>query len=385
MILAGRGAGKTLAGVHLVLDHLEEYGPRARVGVGAPTIADARDVCAEGETGLITIAKKFGIDFKYNRSLGEAWHPLGGYVKFLGSEEPGRWNGPQWSLLWADELALWEEESWHQAQFGLRLGEHPRSIVTTTPKNRKFIKDLAEHPKTALHRATTYDNPALSPKTLERLRERYEGTRLGRQELLAEFVEDIEGALWIRRWIDSARVKVSPPMRRVVVAIDPAGGHDPKSNETGIAVSGIGLDGGYYVLHALGYRLSPNGWASRAIDLYEQYGADRIIAERNNGGEMVESTIRSINREISLKTIHASRGKMVRAEPVAALYEQGKVHHVGMFSEAEDQMCSFPVASENDDIVDALVYGITELMGSDTGMAQFHAEKKAEGDTWRKK
>ena len=357
LLLAGRGAGKTEAGANDILKHLRST-PHARVGVGGPTIADARDVCAEGETGLITLASD---EFHYNRSLGEAWHRLGGYVKFLGSEEPGRWNGPQWTRLWADELALWNEESWHQAQFGLRLGKRPQAFVTTTPKNRKFIKQLMALPTTLTVQASTFDNPYLSPNVLTRLRTRYEGTRLGRQELYAEFVDDVEGALWVRQWLDNNRVTKAPELQRVVVAVDPAATHGEEADDTGITVAGLGVDGRFYVLHGLGYQLSPHGWASKAIGLYHEHKADHIIAERNNGGEMVESTIRGIDRYVPLKTIVASRGKAVRAEPIAALYEQGKVAHVGMHAALEDQMCSFPVANEHDDMVDSLVYALAEL------------------------
>ncbi len=171
-----------------------------------------------------------------------------------------------------------------------------------------------------------------------------------------------EGNMWKWAWIDDARKEKAPQLQRVVVAIDPAAAHGALSDETGIAVCGVGEDGKYYVLHVAGYRLSPQGWAKKALDLFDQYECDRIVAEINNGGEMVEHTIRSVRGTVPIKVIHASRGKAVRAEPVASLYEQGKVHHVGTFSAAEDQMCSFPVANENDDMVDALVYALTELI-----------------------
>ena len=192
LLLGGRGSGKTMAGTQYVLAHLREQGRKARVGVGAPTIADARDVCAEGVTGLINLAPH---EFRYNRSIGEAHHKDGGYVKFMGSEEPNRWNGPQWSLLWADELALWNEASWHQAQFGLRLGEHPRAIATTTPKNRQFVRTLSELDTTVTIRATTYDNPTLSSSVTERLTTQYGGTRIGRQEIMAEWLDDVPARL----------------------------------------------------------------------------------------------------------------------------------------------------------------------------------------------
>ena len=375
MLLAGRGSGKTEAMARYVEEHLREYGPLARVGVGAPTSADARDICAEGLTGLITLFPP--PTFRWNRSLLEAFHINGGYVKFMGTENPDRWNGPQWSLLWFDELALCNPHSWEQAEFGLRIGERPRAVVSTTPKNRKFIKDMMNDPRLALTTATTYDNPKLAARVLARLEQRYGGTRLGRQELMGEFVEDVEGALWKRDWIERFRVPDVPRepveegqegpgrplLARVVVAIDPAGTATKKSDETGLCAAARDYRDPphFYILHAQGYRLSPSGWAQRALGLFDTFSADRLIAETNNGGDMVEHTIRVEDPNASVKTIHASRGKTVRAEPVAALYEQGRVHHVGMHPEAEDQMCAFPVENENDDIVDGIVYAVTEL------------------------
>ena len=268
ILRAGRGAGKTDAGARFVLDQLRERGP-IRVAVGAPTLGDARDVCAEGETGLITIAPdEFPV---YNRSLLEARHRNGGYVKFMGSEKPERWNGPQWHVLWADELALWQEESWHQAQFGVRLGEHPRIVATTTPKARRFVKKLEAEPGVIVTRGRMQDNIHLSPLVQQRLLERYGGTRLGRQELDGEFVDEVEGALWRSDWIDNFRVPDAPPLSRIVVAIDPAVTHGDESDETGIAVAGLGYDAELYPLFCRGYRLSPNGWAERAIALYDDW------------------------------------------------------------------------------------------------------------------
>ena len=355
LLLGGRGAGKTRAGAEYVLQHLEELGPRARVGIGCPTIGDARAVCAEGHSGLITIAPG---EFRYNRSLLEAWHSKGGYVRFLGSEEPGRWNGPQWTLLWADELGFWEEESWHQAQFGLRLGDWPRTIVTATPKNRKFIRDMIVMPGVVMTRGSMYDNPSLPDSFRQSIEERYGGTRRGRQEIWAEFLDDIEGALWLRSWIDGHRVITPPELQRVVVAIDPAVTQGEESNETGIAVAGRGVDGHYYVLHCLGYKLSPHGWGNKAVDLFDRYEADKIIAEANQGGDMVEATLRNIRPGLPVKVIKASRGKVVRAEPIAALYEQGKVHHVGIYAALENQQCCFPVTNEQDDLAGIQTMGI---------------------------
>jgi len=363
MLLGGRGSGKTMAGTRYVLDHLRTQGKKARVGIGAPTFGDVRDVCAEGVTGLISTAPE---EFDYNRSLAHARHINGGYVQFLSAEEPNRWNGPQFSLLWADELALWKEESWHQAQFGLRLGDHPKAIITTTPKARKFVRELSESESTIVAHATPYDNTNLSDSVLQRLDFQYGKSNLGRQELLAEWIDDVEGALWLREWIDNARVESAPELQRVVVAIDPAASANVNSDETGLAVVGLGDDGHCYVLHSEGVRMTPDRWASRAIDLYEQYKADVILGEVNNGGDMIASTLDNVTRSenrysIPFRAIHATRGKTTRAEPVAVLYSHGFVHHVGLFAESEDQMCSFPISSDHDDRVDSLVYAITEL------------------------
>jgi len=372
VIVGGRGSGKTHGGTSAVETHLEALGPAARVGIGAPTIADARDVDAEGPSGLITVLGSRIAN--YNRSLGEARHIKGGYVKFLGSEKPSRWNGPQWTMLWWDELALCNKDSFDQSQFGLRLGENPRTIVTTTPKNRKFVKDLLQEPGVVSTRATSYDNPHLSERALALWRSRWEGTRLGRQELNAEFVDDVEGAYWQRDWLEEARLSDwggylqapdtddAPRLARLVVAVDPATTAGEDSDYTGIVVAALGRDGFYYVLEGGEYKLSPHGWANKAVQLYREYHADWMIGEVNNGGDMVESTVHTVDPSINFKQVRASRGKEVRAEPIAALYERRKVRHVGAHMAAmEDQMCAFPVENDNDDMVDALVYALTEL------------------------
>ena len=380
IMLGGRGSGKTEGGARYVLDHLRTYGREARVGIGAPTIQSAREVCGEGESGLITIARR---EFDWNRSMMEARHRDGGYVKFMGAEEPARWNGPQWTLLWADELALWKRESYDQATFGVRLGSHPRIIATTTPKASRWVRALESEAATVVTHGTMYDNPALAQSAVEALERRYGGTRLGRQELLGEYIEEIEGALWRVDWIDNHR-RSEPPtsvqveeteegeaevkvldMPRIVVAIDPAVTAHTESDETAIAVAGVGSDGDYYVLSIDGYRLPPQQWATKALEAYDRWQADKIVCEVNNGGDMVIETIERVceglGRSANVEAIRASRGKTLRAEPIAALYEQGRVHHVGVFAEAEDQMCAFPIANEHDDLVDAAVYALSDL------------------------
>lgn len=376
MIRGGRGSGKTRPMVQYVLAHLEQLGSKARVGIGAPTIADARDVCAEGESGLITVA---GGRFRsYNRSMGEAWHAAGGYVKFLGSEEPDRWNGPQWTLLWADELALWKRDpkdktgklpppAWDQAQFGLRLGDHPRSLVSTTPKARHFLREMEKQAGVVVTRAHMRDNPHLSPIARQRLLDRYEGTRTGRQELGGEYLDDVPGALWTSERLEEHRVPSHPDLVRIVVAVDPSGGHGDGNDEQGIVVAGKGVDGRGYVLADRSCKLTPDGWGRRAVQAYLDFSADRIVYEQNFGGEMVEAVIRTAAQAmgvtVATKAVHASRGKAVRAEPIAALDEQGRLSIVGSLAELEDELCSWtPESGYSPNRLDALVWTLTELM-----------------------
>ena len=357
-----------MAGAHYV-DSLARQSPTWGAII-APTSKDARHDCVEGPTGLLSFAP----DIHFNRSSFELAWPNGSKARLFGTYTPkdvDRLRGAQHHWVWAEELASWPQldGAWVMMDMGLRLGANPTCVITTTPKPRETLKGILRNTRTVVARATTYDNPYLTEDVRQRYTELYESTRLGRQELYGELLEDVEGALWQWEWIERGRVLGGtedaagrlPPLRRTVVAIDPAVTHKRESDETGIAVVGQGEDGEYYVLHVAGYRLSPAGWARRALSLFDQYQADRIIAERNNGGEMVEHTIRMERRDVPIKTIVASRGKVLRAEPIAALYEQGRIHHIGIFLEAEEQMCSFPVANEHDDLVDALVYGLTEL------------------------
>lgn len=359
VILAGRGWGKTRTGAETVRQWVKEY-PLVNL-IGA-TADDARDIMILGESGILAICppSERPLYVKSERRLD--W-PNGAKSLIFTADEPERLRGKQHMKLWADEVGAWRyAEAWDQAKMGLRLGDSPQAVVTTTPRPIKIVRDLIVDKRNHVTRGSTFDNRGnLAPGFFSDIVARYEGTRLGRQELYAEVLEDVEGALWQQGWIDAARLKRAPGLQRIVVAVDPAVTHGPDSDQTGIAAAGLGEDGQYYVLHGYGYRLSPDGWARRALDLYDQYQADRIIAERNNGGEMVEATIRNVRLDAPLETIVASRGKAVRAEPIAALYEQGRVHHVGLLPELEAQMCAFPVASEHDDMVDALVYALTAL------------------------
>ncbi|MFQ6018224.1 MAG: terminase large subunit domain-containing protein, partial [Kiloniellaceae bacterium] len=272
---------------------------------------------------------------------------------------------------WDDELAKWRhaEAAWDQLQFGLRLGPRPRQVVTTTPRPIKTLKNLIKDPDTVITRGSSYENIAnLAPAFIQRIIRRYEGTRLGRQELDAELLEDTPGALWRRARIDDLRVAAAPALVRVVVAVDPATSSGPESDETGIVVAGLSADNHGYVLDDLSMRGSPDAWGRSAVAAYHRWRADRIVGEVNAGGEMVEHVIRTVDRDVSYKAVRASRGKVARAEPVAALDEQGRVHHVGCFPELEDQMCAFAGdfdragAGYSPDRVDARVWALSELM-----------------------
>lgn len=366
LILAGRGWGKTRTGA----EDVGWYGranPGSRIAIVAPTYADARDTCIEGDSGLRAVLPASSIE-AWNRSLGELILTNGTRYKLFAAEEPERLRGPQHHRAWGDELGAWRyPETWDQLLFGLRLGTDPRAVVTTTPRPTPLVRALIKNPRTIITRGSTFENAAnLAPAALAQLRERYEGTRLGRQELNAELLDDVPGALWTRERLDATRVAKPPEMRRIVVAIDPSGTKGGNGDDIGIVAAGIGVDGHGYVLADRSCNMSPDGWGRRAVALYHEMKADRIVAERNFGGAMVEHVIRTVDRQVSYKEVTASRGKSARAEPVAALYEQSRVHHCGSLPELEDQMVSLTgegyLGDGSPDRADALVWALTELM-----------------------
>jgi phage terminase large subunit-like protein len=367
LLLAGRGFGKTRSGAEWVRGRVEG-GSAGRIALVAPTAADARDVMIEGESGLMAIAPaRFRPHYEPSRRR-LTW-PNGAVATSFSADEPERLRGPQHDAAWCDELAAWRyEEAWDNLMLGLRLGRDPRCVVTTTPRPMRLVRVLASSPDyVALSRGRTAENAAhLAPAFLAAIVKRYEGTRLGRQELEAELIEDVPGALWSRALLEreGVRVAVLPELRRIVVAIDPAATSGEASDETGIVVAGVSFDGHGYVLDDLSGHWTPHQWASRALAAYRARAADRIVGEVNNGGEMVEATLRAIDPVAAFKAVRASRGKVVRAAPVAALYEKGHVHHLGAFPALEDQMCSFTGARArpSPDRLDALVWAITELM-----------------------
>jgi phage terminase large subunit-like protein len=324
----------------------------------------------------LNILKEFGVLKDYNRSISEIFLTNRSRIKLFSGEEPDRLRGPQFHGGWFDELAAFKRpDAWDQYQFGARLGQHPQTIVTTTPRPTKLIKDLVDRKGVHVVRGSTFDNAKnLAPSALAELKLRYENTRLGRQELYGEILDTVEGALWTREMIERARVTDIPPLIRIVVAIDPAVTNNANSDETGIVAAGITSDNHYYVLSDKSLKASPDAWARQAVNLYHDLGADKIIAETNNGGDMVTLLIKQVDHSAPVKKVTATRGKQLRAEPISSLYEQGRVHHHGYFAELETQMCEWtPVSSESPDRLDALVWAITELNSGSSSMMSLAA------------
>ena len=372
LILAGRGYGKTRCGAEWVLEQVRR-GSR-RIALVGETKADVRDVMVEGESGILACSGNQRP--LYEPSKRRLTWRNGAMATCYSGDEPDQLRGPQHDGAWLDELAmyLYAEETWSNLDLGLRLGDDPQAVVTTTPRPIPIIRELVNDKRATITRGSTYDNlPNLAESFASRIIERYEGTRLGRQELHAEILDDIPGALWQRDDIDAHR-RANPPAscERIVVGIDPAVTSGEEADETGIVVAAV-ADGHGYVLEDLSGHYTPSEWASEALKAYYRHNADRIVAEVNQGGEMVEHTIRTLDRNASFRAVRASRGKIRRAEPIAALYEQHRVHHCGMFPALEDQLCTYtPDPADSPDRLDALVWALTDTMLGvhDGGMTQ---------------
>ena len=357
LYVGGRGAGKTRAGAEWVHEQVQK-GAR-RIALIGPTAGDVRDVMVEGESGILNCGP---VRPTYEPSKRRVTWPNGAIATTFSADEPDRLRGPQHDAAWADEIAAWRyPQAWDMMMLGLRLGEDPRVVATTTPKPVKLVRDLLQ--TAAVTRSTTYDNlDNLAPTFREQILSRYEGTRLGRQELMAELLEDVPGALWNRELIERSRGEAPPDLARIVVAIDPAVTSGEQSDATGIIVVGTIQNVGY-VLEDLSGRFPPEQWARIAVDAYRRWNADRIVAEANNGGDLVASVLRAVDPNIPVRLVRASRGKRARAEPVSALYEQGRVIHTTALPELEDELCVWtPDATESPDRLDAMVWGLTDLM-----------------------
>lgn len=373
LVLAGRGFGKTRTGAETIKEWAT-VPQGAPIHLVAPTAGDIRKVMIEGSSGLLSCyhhSDPNRPDYEPSKGHLLSW-PNGNVGYAFSADEPERLRGPQCGIYWADELAAWRfgEEAWDNLMFGFRLGRRPRGIITSTPKPIKIIKDIVADPATFITRGSTYDNrDNLAPAFFDHVVRKYEGTRIGRQELLAEILDDIPGALWSMGIIDASRWRTAnvDDFIRVVVAIDPAVSQMESSADTGICVAALLRNGHVAILDDLTCHESPLGWARVALAAFRSRKADRIVGEINNGGDLVEANIRAIDASAPFRCVRASRGKALRAEPVVALYEQGRVHHVGAFPEMETQMCSFVPgaprsASERLDRMDALVWAVTELV-----------------------
>ena len=365
LILGGRGAGKTRAGAEWVRA-LASKAPY-RIALIGETYLAARSVMVEGESGLLNIGEVSAQPTFYPSRRQLHWRS-GAIAQLFSAEDPDALRGPQFHFAWCDELCKWRyaQQSWDMLQFALRLGKNPKQVITTTPRAMALLKQIMTSPQTITTRASSYANRAhLAASFFDQIIERYHGTRLGRQEISGELIEDDPDALWNRDMIEASRRAKPENLTRIVVAIDPPASHHHKSAECGIVIAGLGEDGDSYILGDYSQAgLSPNQWAQRALQACRHYHADRIVAEINQGGDMVEAVIRQKNPKASFKAVRASYGKRSRAEPIAALYEQNRVHHCASFERLEDQMCSWTgsCTQSSPDRLDAMVWALTDLM-----------------------
>lgn len=374
LLLGGRGAGKTRAGAEWIRGVANDNRNAAAIAppaiaLVAETYADAREVMIDGPSGIRAVSAPGSVP-TYEVSRRRLVWPDGAIAYAFSAEDPDGIRGHQFTAAWSDEFAKWRyaEETWSNLQLALRLGDKPRQIVTTTPRPMALLKRLMKAPTTELRRATTYDNRAhLSEAFFTEIANAYEGTALGRQELLGEIVDDVAGALWTWNLIEASRISLAPDLDRIVVAVDPPATGGENADECGIVVAGVAYCGGALTAFVLADRsaagLSPRQWAERTAAAFHEFSADRIVVEVNQGGDMAKAVIAQVDASVPIRGVHATRGKRLRAEPVAALYEQGRVRHVGAFPKLEDQMATYTgEGGKSPDRLDALVWAITDLM-----------------------
>ena len=373
LVMGGRGAGKTRLGAEWINSLVRGFSPFAdrrheRFALIGETFADVRDVMIEGPSGIVTISRHDRPRFEASRRR-LLWDN-GAVATIFSSEDPDSLRGHQFEAAWCDEVAKWRyaEACFDMLQFGLRLGTQPRQIITTTPRPTRLMKRLLGDPTVAVTLMRTDENAAnLAPGFLKMVERRYAGTRLGRQELGGEMVEDREDALWSRQMIEETALEAAGTLGRIVVAVDPPASSRKTSDACGIVAAGLDGQGHIVVLADATLRAAkPQEWAAQAVELFHKLQADCLVVEVNQGGEMVTTVIRTVDTTVPVKAVRALRGKWLRAEPIAALYQQGRVRHAGRFGELEDEMCDFgPNGLSNGrspDRVDALVWAITELM-----------------------
>jgi phage terminase large subunit-like protein len=380
LVLAGRGFGKTRCGAEWIREEIAAQ-RASRIALVAETQKDLEEVMVLGQSGIMSVFPPHQRPKVRVRPVRLEFY-TGAVAHGYNATEPDQLRGPQFDCAWGDEFAKWRyaRETWDQLQFGLRLGTHPRQIITTTPRPIPILREIVAATTTVITRGVTEENKLnLAPSFLQSITDKYAGTRLGRQELSAEILDDVPDALWTRVALDRDRRKPAdvPPLKRIVVAIDPAAKTNQMPEDgaaTGIIVAGVGEDNRGYVLDDQTMRGSPNEWARKAVASFDMYQSDCIIGEINNGGEMVEATIRAVRPGVRFRAVHASRGKWIRAEPIAALYEQGRISHVGTFAALEDEMVNFSIngmaGGLSPDRVDALVWALTELFPAMTRKMQ---------------
>ena len=374
LVLGGRGAGKTLTGAEWIRSLIQanallRNAAPLRIALVGETLHDARSVMVEGVSGLLSVYAG-GERPLFQTTRNQVIWPSGAIAQVFSGADPDSLRGPQFDAAWCDEIAKWRhaEATWDMLQFALRLGTHPRQLVTTTPRPIPLLRRLLADPATVVTRVRTIDNTEnLAPSFIAEMQRRYAGSLLGRQELDGEMIEEQTGALWRLAWIEQARIEQRPELTRIVVALDPPVTSTASSDACGIVVAGLGVDGRGYVLadRTMQGRESI-AWARAAVGLYREYDADRIVAEVNQGGDLVVDILKQVDNTVPIAKVRATRGKWLRAEPVAALYAEGRVAHVGHFGELEQQMLAFGAGGlpggKSPDRLDALVWALTELM-----------------------
>ena len=368
VLRAGRGTGKTYTGARTTVEVAKDRKliRTGEIGIVGRTYSEARFVMVEGSSGILEASPP---DFRptWEPGNGILTFPNGVRARVMSADKPESGRGGNYAWIWGDEVCHWPDLEgmwWTVLEPALRIG-WARAMLTTTPLPNDSLKKIEGAEGTVVTRAATFDNPYLRKEARESLRVMFEGTRIGRQELYGEILEDVVGALWTHDTIEDSRVNHRPMnLTRVVVAVDPAVTSDPDSDETGIVVAGVGADRHVYVLADRSMKGTPSEWANAAVAAYHRFSASRIVAEVNNGGDLVEATIRAVDPNVPYRKVHATRGKALRAEPVAALYERGKVHHVRHLEQLEAQLCSWtPVGSKKSpDRLDALVWAVTDLV-----------------------